>query len=107
MVSDVGLRTLEQLAEQQSISQRFQGDAWPADQEAIFQEIRNLGRTRFHVYKDSINSQSVKEPWKRQNTARAEWLVQQARRLQRANESTWRMRIENAIVERFSVEVAW
>lgn len=109
MVSDEDLRKLKSLADQYHISQKLQSDSWPPALEPTFQCIKNLSQTTFQAYSDGINGRSENEPWRRQNKARAEWLVEQAGRLSKnpVNESAWRMRIENAILERFSVEVAW
>ena len=109
MVSDEDLRELRILADQYRISQKCQSDDWPSAHDSTFQCIQALSQTSFQTYIDSINRQSDNELWRRQNKARAEWLAEQAGRLARntANESAWRMRIENAILERFSVEVAW
>lgn len=106
MVNDDDLRKLKILAGQHRINPKHHADVWPSAHESTFQCIQDLGQTNFQTY---INDQSDNKPWRRQNKARAEWLVEQAVRLSKnaANESAWRMRIENAILERFSFEVAW
>jgi hypothetical protein len=109
MVNDEDLRKIERLAEQYHIRKRLQSDAWPAAHESVFQHIQELGQTTFQAYSDSIDAQSDRRFWRRQNRARTLSLVQQASHLLRneANESAWRMGIENTILDRFSVEVAW
>ena len=109
MVGDEELRKIKSLATQYRINQKFQGDEWPSSHKPAFECVQQLGQTSFQHYSANIDRESDSEPWRRQNKARAEWLVEQASRLSQntANESTWRMRIENAILERFSFEVAW
>lgn len=103
------LAELKLLADQHGIRQKSPLDDWPLAQKPTFQGIQDLGQTSFRAYSNSINGESDSEPWKRKNKARARWLAQHAGRLSVscANESTWRMHIENVILERFSVEVAW
>jgi hypothetical protein len=109
MVNEEALGKLRILARQYCINQKGQSHNWPWTHSPAFGNVREVGETRFQVYSDSVDVSSNNIPWRRQNKARAEWLVEQAKRLSEngANESAWRMRIENVILERFSVEVAW
>ena len=103
------LRRLKVLGRKYCINQKGQSDDWPLTHSSTFQDVQEVGETQFQGYNDSINGSPDDRPWRRQNEARAEWLVKQAERLSEntANENTWRMRVENVILERFSVEVAW
>ena len=103
------LRRLKVLGRKYCINQKGQSDDWPLTHSSTFQDVQEVGETQFQGYNDSINGSPDDRPWRRQNKARAEWLVKQAERLSEntANENTWRMRVENVILERFSVEVAW
>lgn len=109
MVCNQDLRNLEKLAGQYGILQKTESDAWPSSLQSTVRHVELLAKIDFQSYSSSCSSSSRNEPWKRENTARTEWLVMQASRLSQntANENSWRMRIENAILERFSVEVAW
>lgn len=104
MVGAVDLRKLEDLANQYGIHRRLESDVWPSALHSIVQDVENLMQINFQAYR-SIDDQ----PWKEQNESRAKWLVAQAGRLSQntANEMTWRTRIEEAILERFTLEVAW
>ena len=109
MVGNEDLRNLETLAGQYGIYQKLQSDVWPSALQSTFQCIQDLSQKDFQTYSSSISGSLSNQPWRRQNKARVEWLVEQAGRLSQntANENSWRMRIENAVLERFSVEVAW
>ena len=108
MVSDEDLGKLRQLANEYRISQKSQSDGWPSAHAPTFKLIQDLSKISFQAYRDRIEDH-IEEPWRKQNKARVEWLVEQAHQLSTstANEFSWRMRIENQILERFSVEIAW
>jgi hypothetical protein len=64
---------------------------------------------RFDTYIPEISVFSNEKPWKQQTKARAQWLVQRAKRLtgQDRNEAGWRFGVENAVLRRLTAEVAW
>ncbi|KAK3698199.1 hypothetical protein LTR37_017024 [Vermiconidia calcicola] len=107
MVSDEQLRSWRLLAQKYRIWQKPQNEEWPLAHQANFQCIRNLSQKTFDAYKNSTTVNPASEPWKPQTLARAEWLVARATRLSNSSESSWRMHLENDILERFAVEVAW
>jgi hypothetical protein len=109
MTNGNGLRKLHALIEDSRIRQKSQSDAWPPAHQWVFSTIHDLSKRTLQDYYNHAGKTASHEPWKRENKNRAEWLVKQATRLSgnSANESTWRMRIENAILEPFSIEVAW
>jgi len=109
MTSGDGLRKLHTLVENSRVRQKSSSDPWPPAHQRVFSAIQDLSkRTLQDYYYHAGNGTSLK-PWKRENKNRVEWIVKQATHLagNSANESTWRMRIENAILEPFSIEVAW
>lgn len=97
------------MIEDSRVRQKSQSDAWPPAHQWVFSAIYELSKRTLQDYYNHAGKTASHEPWKRENKNRAEWLVKQAAHLSgnSANESTWRMRIENAILEPFSVEVAW
>ena len=106
------LRKLRLLADRYRIKQRHQNEPWPAAQVSTFQKVAQVNRQSFETYSESIDDQSGSASYsnvKKYNCDRAKWLVDQASRLSSntTNESGWRMRIENTILERLSLQVAW
>lgn len=102
-------RKLHALVEDSRIRQRTHSDPIPPAHETTFTTIRDLGRITFKDYSNNGAKTLSNEPWKRDNANRARWLVKKANELSAnsANESTWRMHIENTILQPFSIEVAW
>jgi hypothetical protein len=82
---------------------------WPECHRDNFEAIRNIGRENFHTFCASIDIRSADEPWRGQLKHRAEWLASRAAQLsiQQRNEEGWRLGLENVVLHRFSVEVAW
>lgn len=109
MGGDAHLRNLDVLAGQYGIHQKSQSDPWPASLQATFRQVQKISLKNFSTYSNSVKFSPDAEPWKRENKARVEWLVKQASRLTQTtrNESSWRMSIENIVLDRFSLEVAW
>jgi hypothetical protein len=109
MASGDELRKLRALVKDSHIRQKTQSDAWPFAHSLTFSTIHDLSKKTHQDYYNNAENMTSNEPWKRENKNRAQWLVKQASELSgnSANESTWRMRIENAILEPFSIEVAW
>jgi hypothetical protein len=84
-------------------------DEWPEAHVKTFQDIKTVGKYKFDTYAHNISVHSEKEPWKQQTQARARWLANRAERLfgQERNEAGWRFGLENDVLRRFMVEVAW
>ncbi|KAI0467816.1 hypothetical protein F4859DRAFT_517685 [Xylaria cf. heliscus] len=85
------------------------GDKWPRVHERCFQHIQVLGDKKFQTWSESNGIRSEQEPWVRDTTTRAKYLVNQACDLAmrvHPNESGWRIQLEHDILRRFSVEVA-
>lgn len=109
MASGDERRKLHALVKDSYIRQKTQSDTWPSAHSSTFSTIHDLSKKTLKDYYNNVEQMTSNAPWKRENMNRAQWLVKQASELSRnsANESTWRMRIENAILEPFSIEVAW
>jgi hypothetical protein len=84
-------------------------DELPEAHVKTFQDIKRVERYKFDTYVQSISVRSDKEPWTQQTLARARWLATRAERLfrQERNEAGWRFGLENDVLRRFMVEVAW
>ena len=82
---------------------------WPLVHKATFESIRKIGDVKFDTFSASIDIRSSEEPWRERVKYRAEWLAVRAARLfsQQRNEPGWRFGLENDVLQRFSVEVAW
>jgi hypothetical protein len=63
----------------------------------------------FKAYIPEVSVFADEKPWKQQTKARAQWLVKHAQRLfgQESNEAEWRFGVENEVLRRLTVEVAW
>lgn len=86
------------------------GDKWPEVHEKRFGDIRVLGDKKFRTWSENNNTRLDQEPWVRDTTARAKYVVDRACDLAMRvcpNESGWRMQLEHDVLRRFSVEVAW
>ena len=80
----------------------------PSRYKNTFDQIRAIRDIRF----DSYCAENVipnEEPWTAQTKRRAEWLSNRAATLlyQQRNEAGWRFDLENDVLHRFMVEVAW
>lgn len=108
MVNGDGLAKLQRLAQEHRIYQRAQSDPWPDFHRPTFEAIQRLHEITAESYVAGVASGAAK-PWKRYNLNIAGRLAKESSELnaRAANESTWRMGIENLIVRRFSIEVAW
>jgi hypothetical protein len=77
--------------------------------DAIFADIKKLGKTNIDTYSANVLLQSQEKPWRGAVVRCAETVAAKARRrsLDRENESTWRFDLEHDILARFDVEVTW
>lgn len=82
---------------------------WPLVHKETFNSIQKIGDLKFETFSASIDIRSSEEPWREKVKHRAEWLATCAARLfeQHRNEPGWRFGLENHVLQRFSVEVAW
>lgn len=86
-----------------------QPNGWTSAHERLFSDVQKLGRRGFDEFVESITIDTLEKPWRnaiRNRAVRLSKLAEECMRGQR-NESTWRFTIENEIMHRFSVEVAW
>jgi hypothetical protein len=83
-------------------------DNLPTRHKNTFEKIRIIRDIRFDSY-CAENILLDKEPWTAQTKRRAEWLSKRATTLiyQQRNEAGWRFDLENDVLHRFLVEVAW
>ncbi|KAF5671652.1 hypothetical protein FDENT_10828 [Fusarium denticulatum] len=81
---------------------------WPSICNTIFEHIRQLGRTDYSQYRESISADFTKSPWKYQLQRRAKRITEKAKLCieSRKNESGWRLSLESEVMARFSVEIA-
>lgn len=86
-----------------------QPNGWPSIHERLFSDVQKLGRRGFDEFMESITIDTLEKPWRNATRNRAVRLSKLAEECfwGRRNESTWRFTIENEIMHRFSVEVAW
>jgi hypothetical protein len=103
--TDRDLRRLAKRITFKSIS----SEQWPSAHQNSFQSIRKIGDQKFDNFCASIDIRSNGEPWREQTKHRAEWLSERATQLfnQQRNKAGWRFGLENDVLRRFSVEVAW
>jgi hypothetical protein len=82
---------------------------WPLTHKDTFESIRKIGNFKFDSFSASIDIRSSEEPWRERVKYRAERLAARAARLssQQRNEAGWRFGVENDVLQRFRVEVAW
>jgi hypothetical protein len=104
-------RDLRRLAKRYRITMQSPQNAqlWPAVHQCLFESLRKIGDQKFDNFSASIDIPSNDEPWREQTKDRADWLAKRAAHLfkQQRNESGWRFGLENDVLRRFSVEVAW
>ncbi|KAF4335653.1 hypothetical protein FBEOM_10490 [Fusarium beomiforme] len=74
----------------------------------IFNHIRQLGKTGYSEYRESISADFTRFPWKYQVQRRAKRITEKAKLCieSRKNESGWRLSLESEVMARFSVEIA-
>jgi hypothetical protein len=109
-MTDTDLKNLRRLAKSYNITFKLPNDdVWPTAHKTTFRNISKLGDLKFHGYAESITIRSHDEPWTEQTKYRAEWLADRASKLycQQRNEAGWRFGLENDVLRRFTVEVAW
>ena len=84
-------------------------DRWPQTHERLFADVHKLGRRIYDSFVESISIDSIEKPWRNSMRRRADRRCKLADYAweERRNESSWRFAIENEIMHRFSVEVAW
>lgn len=84
-------------------------DQWPSKHKVTFENIPNIGNQAFDSYCASVDIHSDEQPWKQRTKHRATWLAARTARLldQDRNEAGWRFALENDVLLRFAVEVAW
>ena len=82
---------------------------WPSNCMIVFQHLRQLGRTEFEPYRESISADLLQHPWREQVRRRARRISALAKLCLdgRKNESSWRLSLESEIMARFTIEVAW
>lgn len=103
------LQSLRRLAKRFNIRDRRDGEEWPTAHRTMFQSIKSVAQYRFDTYIPGVSVYSEDKPWKQQTKAHAQWLVNRAECLfgQERNEAGWRFGLENDVLRRFTVEVAW
>jgi hypothetical protein len=74
-----------------------------------FDSIRQYCNYTFERYSESTDIHSINEPWKQATKSRAKFIANRAYHLskQNRNEEDWRMNLENDVLHRFNVEIAW
>lgn len=82
---------------------------FPAEHQETFEDIIGLGRYGFDTYSATIDIRLKNEPWRKQTKSRVRWLSKRAHELkaQQRNESGWRLCLEDHVLHRFFIEVAW
>lgn len=108
-MADDDLRKIRRLAKAYRITFRSPSDEWPEAHASRFGDIKSLGDRKFDSYHANVTVHSSEQPWTQQTKQRAQWLAARASRLfnQQRNEAGWRFGLENDVLRRFSVEVAW
>lgn len=109
MSDEAQLSRLRRAADENHIKFRLQTEEWPSSHRSSFQLIRDVEKHDFVSYQASIGRDSGVSWWKEKTLLRAKWLANEAgrRSLAGANEMSWRLSIENLILQRFLFEVAW
>jgi hypothetical protein len=108
-MAENNLKNLRRLAKKYNIRFRLPCEPLPDCHADTFKNIEELGSYRFEIYAENASIRSAEEPWARQTKSRAEWLAHRAATLfkQNRNEAGWRFGLENDVLRRFAVEVAW
>ena len=84
-------------------------EQWPTNRVSIVEVVQGLGQTPYLGYQESIGHDTFHRPWREQMRRRADRLAEEAERClsERRNEAEWRARIEEKVLARLSIEVAW
>lgn len=108
-MAENNLKNLRRLAKKYNIRFRLSSEPLPDCHADTFKNIEELGSYRFETYAENASIRSAEEPWARHTKSRAEWLAHRAAKLfeQNRNEAGWRFGLENDVLRRFTVEVAW
>lgn len=86
-----------------------QPDNWPATHGRLFSDVQKLGRRDYESFVESISIDSIEKPWRSVTKTRAKRLSHLANKAfaEHKEESSWRANVENDVLHRFTVEVAW
>lgn len=81
----------------------------PEDHRARFNDVQNLGRFRFDTYSHVPHPDTPLKPWTSETKRRATRIMTYALlcRRENHNEDGWRHEVEDRVLERFDMEVAW
>jgi hypothetical protein len=84
-------------------------DQWPFEHFNRFDSIRKIRFQRLETFCPPIDILSEEKPWKEKTRIQARWLAKRASHLfnQQRNEAGWRLGLENDVLRRLTVEVAW
>lgn len=84
-------------------------ELYPQNHSSTVSDIRQLGKTEFKKYHESIDTDSRERPWRREVRNRVQRVVESAQRCRdaRKSEMSWRLTLEPDVLARFSVEVGW
>lgn len=88
---------------------QISADQWPAQHKDTFEDIKTIGKQEYEKYCANVDIRSREQPWKQKTKHRAAWLAERTSHLlnQQRNEAGWRFGLENEVLSRFAVEVAW
>lgn len=81
----------------------------PSRRRHQLETIRKLGRWDFESYLESVDPNTKVAPWRRARPWRATHIAELARDLKacRDSEYGWRLKLEQTVLNPFSVESAW
>ena len=104
-------RDLRRLAKRYRVAfqPHISSDSWPSKHSETFENIRKIGSQAYKSFCANTDIRSNEQPWRGQTKHRAVWLAERSARLlnQQRNEAGWRFGLENEVLRRFAVEVAW
>jgi|SRR5271167_4055427 len=80
--------------------------AWPLQYSEVFQNIRNIDRTRYDEYESNENRGPITVAKLKKRVLKLNRTAYDCRR-QRVNEASWRQDTEPQIVSRLGAEVVW
>ena len=111
-MADDSIRDLRRLVKRFGITFRSLNlNSWPDSHRHTFEDIRRIRDQKFDDYctESTGGVASSDYPWRDHTKRRAEWLAKRTADVikQRRNEAGWRFALENDILRRFYVEVAW
>lgn len=87
-----------------------QSTKWPETHTSHFSKIQEAGLCTYDAFVKKItNDRAGDKPWNNATRAHADRLYSLAETCyrERRNEAGWRMGVENEILHRFTIEVAW